>query len=187
MTTPKVTETKSKGIGPQHFVNLVTPKSLSKPKTVGVLLPAIAPDKKDTNPKDAVGIKKVPVSTLPSAPLCELGLAMAEGARKYGRHNYRVVGIRASVYNDAIWRHRTQWWEGEDIDKDSGIHHLTKIAACALVARDAMFMEKFTDDRPPQYPNGLRMKKFNQKMADLIAMYPDCVPAYTELNKKEKR
>ena len=142
---------------------------------------------KDTNPKDALGIKKIPISTIPSGPLAEVALAMAEGARKYGRHNYRAVGIRASVYNDAIWRDRTQWWEGEDIEKESGIHHFSKVAACCLVARDAMMMNLFEDDRPPQYPDGFRIQEFNQKMGELIAMYPDCVPPYTELNKGESR
>ena len=60
---------------------------------------------KETNPKDAVGIKKAPMSTVSAAVIAELGLAMMEGARKYGRHNYRVSGIRMSVYYDAALRH----------------------------------------------------------------------------------
>jgi len=52
---------------------------------------------KDTNPKDACGTKKVPFSVLPWQVLAEIGLALLEGARKYGRHNYRVAGVRASV------------------------------------------------------------------------------------------
>jgi hypothetical protein len=135
---------------------------------------------KDTNPKDALGIKKAPITTIPTGPLFELGLAMAEGARKYGRHNYRAVGVRASVYVDASFRHLMQFWEGEDIDQDSGIHHLTKQAACCLVARDAMLMGKFVDDRPPQYPQGLRLAEFNAKMKQLIEMYPDCVAPFTQ-------
>ena len=39
---------------------------------------------KETNPKDAVGIKKAPISTVSGAVMAELGLAMMEGALKYG-------------------------------------------------------------------------------------------------------
>ena len=83
--------------------------------------------KKATNPKDAVGIKKVPLSTVSSKVIMEMGLGMLEGARKYGRHNYRVAGVRASVYYDACMRHLMAWWEGEDIDPDSGLHHIIKV------------------------------------------------------------
>lgn len=38
---------------------------------------------KDSNPKDAVGIKRVPFSTVPMVPVAEVGLAMLEGALKY--------------------------------------------------------------------------------------------------------
>ena len=53
-----------------------------------------------SNPKDMVGSRKVPLSTLPFRVLWRVGLAMLEGALKYGRHNYRAVGVRASVYFD---------------------------------------------------------------------------------------
>jgi len=135
---------------------------------------------KATNPKDALGIKKAPLSTLPTGPAYEVALAMLEGARKYGRHNYRVMGVRASVYYDAAMRHLTSFWEGEDIDPDSGIHHLMKAAACLFVLRDSMFMENWVDDRPPQYPQKLDMASLNDKAGDVLKKYPDCVEPYTE-------
>ena len=52
-----------------------------------------------------------------------------EGARKYGRHNYRVIGVRGSVYYDATLRHVTAWWEGEDLDPERGINHISKAIA----------------------------------------------------------
>jgi len=105
---------------------------------------------KDTNPKDAVGTKKVPVSVLPMPVLGEVGLALLEGARKYGRHNYRVAGVRGSVYIDACFRHLASWWEGEDVDPDSGLSHITKAIAGLVVLRDSMLMENWKDDRPPK-------------------------------------
>ncbi|MCP4994787.1 MAG: hypothetical protein GY934_13550, partial [Gammaproteobacteria bacterium] len=68
-----------------------------------------------------------------------------------GRHNYRVSGVRASVYYDALYRHLVlQWWQGEDIDADSGICHITKATACMAVFLDATYNGMWVDDRPPK-------------------------------------
>lgn len=140
--------------------------------------------KKDTNPKDAVGIKKAPLSTVPANVMFEVGLALLEGARKYGRHNYRAIGVRASVYYDALMRHITSWWEGEDIDKDSGLSHITKAIACLVVLRDAMMNEKWNDDRPPRIINEQWIKDLNKKAEEIIEKYPDALDPYTQNNMK---
>ena len=134
--------------------------------------------KKDTNPKDAVGVKKVPFSTVPAEVIAEIGLGMLEGARKYGRHNYRIAGVRASVYYDALFRHITAWWEGEDIDAESGMSHVAKAITTLVVLRDAMLNDKLEDDRPPSLPGGW-IPAMNMKAAQIIAKHPDPVPAYT--------
>lgn len=136
-------------------------------------------DGKPTNPKDALGVKKVPLSTLPTGPMYEVALAMLEGARKYGRHNYRTMGVKASVYYDAAMRHLTSWWEGEDIDPASGIHHLMKAAACLFVVRDSMLMENWIDDRPPRYAKLLDVERLNELSQELIAKYPECKEPFT--------
>ena len=133
---------------------------------------------RDTNPKDALGVKKIPTSTLPTGPMYEVALAMLEGARKYGRHNYRTLGVKASVYYDAALRHITAWWEGEDIDEASGIHHLMKAAACLFVVRDSMLMKNWIDDRPPQYPEKLDVPRLNKLAQDMITKYPQCVKPF---------
>jgi hypothetical protein len=106
---------------------------------------------KPTNPKDAVGSNKPPLSTVPMGVMFEIGAAMLEGACKYGRHNYRVAGVRSSVYFDAAMRHLARWWEGEDIDPDSGMSHITKCIAGLVVLRDAQKNGMVCwDDRPPK-------------------------------------
>lgn len=140
--------------------------------------------KKNGNPKDALGIKKAPMSTLPTGPAYEVALAMLEGARKYGRHNYRVMGVRGSVYYDAALRHLCEWWEGEDIDPDSGLNHITKAIASLFVLRDSMLMENWIDDRPPRYPNGLNLAKLNKAAEEIIKKYPDCVEPFIEKKAK---
>lgn len=129
---------------------------------------------KDTNPKDALGTKKAPLSTLPTGPMYEVALAMLEGARKYGRHNYRVMGVKASVYYDAAMGHITAWWEGEDMDPTSGLHHLAKAMASLAVVRDSEMMGNWVDDRPPRYPDGNKLMRNHPVVADILKRYPEC-------------
>jgi len=134
---------------------------------------------KPTNPKDAVGIKKVPFSVLAWRVLAEIGLALLEGARKYGRHNWRTAGVRASVYYDASFRHMTAWWEGEDIDPDSGLSHITKAMAGLMVLRDSMIEENWVDDRPPKVKSGW-VADMNKLAEQIIVKYPNALPPHTE-------
>ncbi len=135
--------------------------------------------KKDTNPKDAVGIRKVPMSTVPAPVMGEVGLAMLEGARKYGRSNYRVAGARASVYYDAAMRHLMDYWEGTDIDPDSGISHISKAIATLVVLRDCEMNSMIVDDRPPKSKEGW-MQELNKMAGKIIDRYPEAKPAHTE-------
>lgn len=136
---------------------------------------------KDTNPKDAVGTGKVPITVIPMPVIGELGLAMLEGARKYGRHNYRVAGVRASVYIDAVMmRHLPAFWEGEDIDPDSGLSHITKAIASLVVLRDSMIQGNWVDDRPPKAPDGW-VAELNAKAKAIVERYPDAKEPYTAL------
>lgn len=86
-------------------------------------------DSKPSNPKDAIGVKKAKFSVIPAGVLFDVGLAMLEGACRYGRHNYRGAGVRASVYYDAAMGHLADWWEGQNLDPDSGLSHVTKAIA----------------------------------------------------------
>jgi hypothetical protein len=126
---------------------------------------------KESNPKDAIGIEKTPFSTISMPVMAELGVALLEGALKYGRHNYRAIGVRASVYVDATMRHISSYWEGEDIDPDSGIHHITKAIASLTVLRDAMIRGKVHDDRP----TGTKgfFTALNLKVKELLKRYPE--------------
>ena len=124
---------------------------------------------KPTNPKDAVGIRKAPLSSLPIRVLWRVGLAMMEGALKYGRHNYRAAGVRASVYFDAVGRHLFCWWEGEDLDPDTNLSHIDKAIAALMVLRDSMLEGNWEDDRPPR--TALEMDALNKHAGDLLDRY----------------
>jgi Domain of unknown function (DUF5664) len=143
------------------------------------------PSTKPSNPKDFAGSKKAPMSTVSALVLAEVGLGMLEGALAYGRHNYRVVGVLASIYYDATIRHLRSWWEGEDIDPKSQLSHITKAITSLVVLRDAMIMEMFTDDRPPRHKD---VSKFfadlDARAAELIERDGHINPVhYTETNK----
>jgi hypothetical protein len=168
------------------------------------------PGAKPSNPKDALGILKVPASTLSAPVTAEVGVAMFEGALKYGRHNYRAIGVRASVYYDAVVaRHMALWWEGEDEDVDTcelapegedtglvngkgqfvipgtGLSHITKAIAGLYVIRDAMIQGKFIDDRPPRTAQGWQ-NELNKKVRALIKQYPNAVAPYIEGDERMK-
>jgi hypothetical protein len=119
------------------------------------------------NPKDGIGARKVGInflsgkvilrlaerfggiSGIPQQPLFEMALAFVEGAYKYGAHNYRAFGVRASIYYAAFNRHMTQYITRQsDIDKDSSIHHTAKAMACIAILLESSDMGNWVDDRP---------------------------------------
>lgn len=141
---------------------------------------------KDTNPKDAIGSSKPTLSTLPWPVLYEVGAAMLEGACKYRRHNYRIAGVRASIYFDAAMRHLVAWWEGEDMDPDSGVHHITKCIAGLVVLRDAMMQGMLAnDDRPPAATEDW-MTAIQERVDEVLSRHPEPLPPYTRTDTPRK-
>ena len=137
---------------------------------------------KPTNPKDAIGVRKWrQFCTVPITVIWHIGVAMLEGACKYGRHNYRDSGVRASIYIDAAIGHITQWWEGEDVDKDSGLCHLDKALASLVVLRDGMLHGNYTDDRPPKAKLDAIRDNLQGVVEGILDKYPDPKPAFTEI------
>ncbi len=99
------------------------------------------------NPKAVEGRKKSRTSAIPQWFVQKLGQVMQHGREKYGRFNWRIKSIKATDYWDAIDRHMDAWKAGEDIDPDSGIHHLIHVAANCAVVTDAQRMGSLIDDR----------------------------------------
>lgn len=135
-----------------------------------------APDAKDTNPKDAIGATKVPLSLFPSTAIVAGAMAFLEGAVKYGRYNWRIAGVRASIYKDAMDRHLHKWWNGEDIDPDSGLPHLWKALACIAILIDAGEAGKLTDDRPPSIDAAGMIERLTAQVEEIKERYADRSP-----------
>jgi len=112
------------------------------------------PSDKLTNPKDIIGSDKLPLHLWPTTATAMGCLGFLEGALKYGRSNFRAVGVRSSIYYDAARRHLDAWWEGEDNAPDSGLPHLAHLLACVAILVDAQACNKLNDDR--MYPGGYR-------------------------------
>lgn len=146
---------------------------------------SVASTSKPTNPKDAVGIRKWrQFATIPFTVVCEIGVAMMEGALKYGRHNYRVAGVRASVYKDAAIGHIMCWWEGEDLDPDTKLSHITKAIASLVVLRDAMIQRKLNDDRPPKGNLDEVRANLQRVVDEMFDKYPEPKDAFTEIGEQ---
>jgi hypothetical protein len=102
---------------------------------------------KDTNPKDAIGSGKLPLHLWPATASALGSLGLLDGMLKYGRSNWRVAGVRASIYVDAAKRHLDKWFEGQDCDADSGLPHFAHALACLAILVDAEAAGKLNDDR----------------------------------------
>ena len=125
---------------------LVYPAPCDTGELLGVL-PTTGAGCKDTNPKTSAGDTKVPLHLFPSTAIAAGAMAFHEGSCKYGKQNWRVAGVRYSVYQAALLRHVMSAWEGETVDLESGIPHLAKALACIAILIDAQAAGTLTDDR----------------------------------------
>ena len=103
-----------------------------------------------SNPKDMIGSNKLPFHLWPETATVMGCLGLLDGALKYGRSNWRVAGVKTSIYYDAIRRHLAAMFEGEWIDPDSKLPHVAHILADAAIVMDAYAAGKLTDDRMVQ-------------------------------------
>lgn len=122
-------------------------------------------DMKPSNPKDAIGISKVPMHLVPGSAKAYMAMAFLEGALKYGKYNWRIAGVRTSIYMDAFERHYEKFKNGEWADEKTRVPHLASMMACCAIILDADLCGKLTDDRPPRAP----MSEFLDGLVDDIA------------------
>jgi hypothetical protein len=103
-----------------------------------------------TNPKDVLGMKKPPMTLIPTASLVYLSRVMELGARKYSAFNWRnpATPVKLTVYLSAAWRHLLQILDGEDNDSESNQPHAAHAMACFAIILDAHACGTLVDDRP---------------------------------------
>lgn len=118
----------------------------------------------DTNPKTRFGQSKPPLNLLPTPALLHMAEALRDGSVKYGALNWRTDPVSASTYYAACLRHLTQWWDREDIDPVSRVHHLGHAATNIAILLDALECKMLIDDRPPAGPTGEMIRKFTRPL-----------------------
>lgn len=135
-------------------------------------------ERKNGNPKDELSTTKAPLHLWPQSATLLGSLALLDGALKYGKNNWRVAGVRASVYIDALHRHIAKWWEGQDLDPDSGLPHEAHMLACLAIIIDAKAAGKLTDDRA--YPGGYikLLEEMTPHVARLREKHKDKAPTH---------
>lgn len=140
---------------------------------------------KATNPKDMIGCDKIPLHLWPESATILGALGCLDGLLKYGRSNWRSAGIRASIYYDACRRHLNAWFEGEDVDPDSGLPHLAHALACLAIIVDADNAGKLNDDR--MYPANYRkmITKMTPHVKRLKELHKDKNPKHWTIADKE--
>ncbi len=102
----------------------------------------------EANPKDLLGIKKSRLDLVPPALAILAAPAMALGGKKYGPYNWRTKPVKLTVYLGAIRRHESAFFDGQDLDPESGYSHLSHMAACLAIIADAAAIGNLIDDRP---------------------------------------
>lgn len=129
-------------------------------------------DSKPTNPKDAIGIAKLPLHLV--SPIVKAYAAIAHflGNVKYGAWNWRAGGARVSVYVSALARHIDRYWEGEWYDPEDGTPHLANALACINILIETHHKKNITDDRPAHSTDlGPLYKEFEALMAKIKVKY----------------
>lgn len=75
---------------------------------------------------------KLEYGLLPPKALEETVKVLTFGAQKYERDNWKKVPDSKRRYFDALQRHVWAWKQGEQLDQESGIHHLAHAMCCLM-------------------------------------------------------
>lgn len=72
--------------------------------------------------------------------------ALQYGAEKYGRDNYHA-GLSSNRLIGALERHLELWKNKEEVDSESGLSHLSHMAATLQMIVDSIALGSLQDDR----------------------------------------
>lgn len=105
------------------------------------------------DPKASQAIQKPQLQLIPPSLNNEAAKALSRGAVKYGPWNWRENKVELMTYLGAMKRHIDCLIEGEDVDPDTGAHHLGCVAAGCGIVLDARKHGTLVDNRPRKAQN----------------------------------
>lgn len=103
------------------------------------------------DPKGIAGLAKPQLQLIPPGINTAMAAALKIGADKYGPWNWRTNKVEIMTYLGAMRRHIDAVLEGEDLDPESGAHHLGHVAAGCAIVLDALAHGTLIDNRPPAH------------------------------------
>lgn len=129
----------------------LTPEALQDTaETIEEALDIITPDDGEVRSVSSSGGEKgtklARFDLIPIEPLTELAKHFGRGSLKYDDHNYRK-GYEWSKSYAACLRHLTQFWNGEDLDEETGTPHVISAAWHCLALYEFMLHHPDFDDR----------------------------------------
>lgn len=89
---------------------------------------------------------KLEYGLLPPYALEETVRVLTFGAQKYERDNWQRVPDSKRRYFDALQRHVWAWKQGEQIDPESGLHHLAHAMCCLMFLYEHDIMYSVDND-----------------------------------------
>lgn len=145
------------------------------------------PTPKASNPKDTAGNGRLPLDMVPDTLNLFAAMAFAEGDSKYIAYNFRIVGVKATVYVSALRRHLMRYFNGEWADAKTGVPHLASVAACTAILIDGHVAGNLVDDRPPGVELGNEVAEAERVIAHVYALNKEVrdaseIKAYTAIS-----
>lgn len=90
---------------------------------------------------------KVRTDLLPTNPLMDIAKVLTFGARKYNDRNWEK-GIAWNRVYGALQRHLFAWWNGQDLDPETGLSHLAHAGCCIVFLLEFEKTHRELDNRP---------------------------------------
>jgi len=90
---------------------------------------------------------KIPFDLVPPEGVTAVATILGVGAKKYAPRNWEMGMDWSRPYGAAL-RHLFAWWNGEDVDKDTGYSHLWHAATNIFFLIFYEKRGKGKDDRP---------------------------------------
>lgn len=94
---------------------------------------------------------KSPIHLIPTKCIDDAARVFGFGAQKYGENNWRqdLNNMPYSRHYSSIQRHLMAWFSGEEIDPESGLHHINHALTQLMILKTTVdFADKEkVDDR----------------------------------------